>query len=100
MIELFRFPQLSFESIDEQARANAKSPIWGPRPERAEDITVGGILVTHLSGTSSRGYQREQFATLVGQQQLEVNFFFANHESQAERDEIVQSVLASWEFTS
>lgn len=98
-LTLFRFPQLLVESLDEQARDNATRSDWDFRLERREDVTVDGQLVSHLSGRSRPGEYTDLFSTLRNDQQLEVEFLFGGDESRAIREQIVQSVLASWEFT-
>jgi hypothetical protein len=98
-LTLFRFPQLLVESLDEQARDNASRSDWDNKLKRLEDVTVDGQIVTHLSGKTRPGEYVDLFSTLLDREQLELEFNFGNGESKAVREEIVQSVLASWQFT-
>ena len=100
IMTLFRFPQLLVESLDEQARDNATRSDWDNTLKRQDDVTVDGQVVSHLSGTVRPGEYVDLFATLLDRQQFELEFSFGNGESRAERDEIVQSVLASWRFAA
>lgn len=97
-ISIFRFPQLLIESLEEQVREEATSSSWGSPPRREADRTVDGLVVTHLSGTAQPGERADTFSTLNNGQEFELDFVFGNAESRAERKQIVDSVLASWQF--
>lgn len=99
-ISLFGFPKLSLMSIEEQVRRLVKGSGWDARPERLPDVMIDGTAVTHVSGPYKGGARAETFATLVGERQLELTFEFDDNKSKAKRKEIIESVLASWEFTS
>lgn len=98
-LALFRFPQLLVESLDEQAKNNSTRSDWDFTLKRKDDVTVDGQVVSHLSGKVNPGEYVDLFSTLLNKEQLELQFNFGNAESKAERDELVQSVLASWKFT-
>lgn len=97
-LTLFRFPQL-VASIDELTRENATRRTWDFKLKRRADVTVDGHVASHLEGRVLPGEYVVLFSTLWNGESLELQFNFANGEPKAERDEIVQSVLATWEFT-
>lgn len=99
ILTLFRFPQGPVESLDELTRDNATRSDWDNTLKRQDDVTIDEQVVTHLSGKATPGEYVDLFSTLLNRQQLELQFNFGNGESKAERDEIIQSVLASWQFT-
>ncbi|MCW2832913.1 MAG: hypothetical protein JWN68_866 [Nocardioides sp.] len=96
---LFRFPQIN-RSIDELTRENATRRTWDFKLKRRADVTVDGHVASHLEGKVYADEYVVLFSTLWNGESLELQFNFANGEPKVERDEIVQSVLATWEFTS
>ena len=100
LVQMFRFPDLLLESVDDQARQNATRSDWDFKLNRLADVTIDGQVVTHLSGKTKPGEYVDLFATLRDGEEKELQFIFGGDESKAERDKIVQSVLASWYFTS
>jgi hypothetical protein len=99
-LTLFRFPQGLVASIDELTRDNATRTSWDYRLKRRADVTVDGHVASHLEGKVLPREYVVLFSTLANGESLELQFNFANGEPKAHRDEIVQSVLATWEFTS
>jgi len=98
VLSLFRFTQV-VASLDQLARANARRSDWKFQLKRQKDLTVDGQVVVHVAGKSNRGEYVEIFSTIRGGEELDLNFTFGKGEPKTERDEIIQSVLATWKFT-
>lgn len=98
-VTLFRFTQVE-DSLDQLTRTIATRSDWAFELTRRDDLAVDSQVVSHLSGRVNPGEYIELFATLRNQESLQLAFTFRGGETKAERDEIVQSVLATWEFTS
>lgn len=97
-VALFRFPQLLTESLDELARDIAKRSSFDRELERKADVVVDNQVVIHLSGVPNKGVHVDLFSTLRAGQQLDLEFTFGTGETRSEREEIIQSVLATWDF--
>lgn len=88
-----RFPNSGLFTIDEIADEEVAD--MGRGGKRLDDLEVDGVQVYHLVGSEEKGVDLERFGTIVNDQRVALVFTFANDESRAEKDEIIQSMLAS-----
>ena len=92
-MNVYRFPIGDF-TLDERRRADVKQ--MGPRAAAARTTEHGRHAVYHVVGHPEPGVHAERFGTMLGINQVlfwEVRF--ANGEGRAERDEVIESVLAT-----
>lgn len=93
MISVFRFPNSGLFTIDELGAEEVSD--MGARSRRRDDVELDGEQFYHLTGTLEPGLYAERFGTIAGDDRLSVQFEFGNGQGRAERDEIIQSVLAT-----
>jgi hypothetical protein len=93
MISVFRFPNSGLFTVDELGDEEVSD--MGARSRRRDDVELDGEQFYHLTGTLEPGLYAERFGTIVGDDRLSVQFEFGNGQGRAERDEIIQSVLAT-----
>ncbi len=97
IMRVFRFPNSDLFTIDELADEEVGS--FGPRGKRVDDLFMDGQKIYHLVGNPHRGSHTERFGTIIANgDQVFVEFEFGNGETRTERDEIIQSVLATAQF--
>lgn len=87
--QLFTVEELAVEELDH----------LGARRKRHDDLLIDGYQVYHLQGSPEPGVEVERFGTIVNDGRVAIVFRFANGESRAQRDEIIQSVLATLQLT-
>ena len=95
VMNVYRFPIGDF-TLDEQARADVKQ--MGPRARRLDDVEIDGTPCYHVVDQPERGVHLERFGTMQGIFHLFWEVRFSNGEGRAERDEVIQSVLATMEL--
>lgn len=93
LIQVYRFPNSGLFTIDELANVEVED--YGPKGKRRMNVVVDGRAMYHITGTGEDGEPVERFGTIVDDQRVAVTFYFGNRESTAEREEIIESVLAS-----
>jgi hypothetical protein len=93
MISVFRFPNSGLFTVDELGDEEVSD--MGARSRRRDDVELDGEQFYHLTGTLEPGLYAERFGTIAGDDRLSVQFEFGNGQGRAERDEIIQSVLAT-----
>lgn len=93
LVGLHLFPNSELFTVEELAVEELGS--IGARRKRLDDLTIDGYQVYHLQGSPEPGVEVERFGTIVNDGRVAIEFRFANRESRAQRDEIIQSVLAT-----
>jgi hypothetical protein len=91
-----RFPNSGLFTIEEIADEELAD--LGRGGKRLDDLEIDGTQVYHLVWTDERGVEVERFATIAADQRVALEFTFANGESRAEKDEIIQSMLATMQL--
>ena len=92
--------ELSVEQI-EQLAAQEIEASGGTEVEFLDRITIDGSLSPHLTGVYSASgatYRIDQYYPTVPGQTYIVTFSFNDTLSQADRDAVAHSILASWKF--
>jgi hypothetical protein len=95
-VTLVRFPNSGLYEIDELADEEVGD--MGRGGKRLDDLEVDGMQVYHLVGSPEKGVEAERFGTIAADQRVALLFFFGNDESRAEKDEVIQSMLATMEL--
>jgi hypothetical protein len=93
LVGLHLFPNSQLFTVEELAVEELG--YIGARRKRLDDLLIDGFQVYHLQGSPEPGVEVERFGTIVKDGRVAIEFRFANRESRAERDEIIQSVLAT-----
>ena len=93
MIRVYRFPNSGLYTVDELGDEQAKD--YGSRGRRVDDTELDGQPSYHLIGNPEPGVYAERFGTIVNDDRVFLEFLFADGEGKAERDEVIQSVLAT-----
>jgi hypothetical protein len=88
------------KSLDELARESTRSGGWQNRAKRQEDTVIDGEDAFHLSGEVNPGEHVELYGAIVDDTELTLEFSFEDDDKQAYRDEVVESVLASVDFSA
>jgi hypothetical protein len=91
-----RFPNSGLFTIEEIADEEVAD--MGRGGKRLDDLEIDGTQVYHLVWTDEKGVEVERFATIAADQRVALEFTFANGESRAEKDEIIQSMLATMQL--
>ena len=91
-----RFPNSGLFTIEEIA--DEEDADLGRGGKRLDDLEIDGTQVYHLVWTDEKGVEVERFATIAADQRVALEFTFANGESRAEKDEIIQSMLATMQL--
>lgn len=91
-----RFPNSGLFTIEEIADEEVAD--MGRGGKRLDDLEIDGTQVYHLVGTDERGVEVERFGTIAADQRVALEFTFANGESRAEKDEIIESMLATMQL--
>ena len=91
-----RFPNTGLFTIEELADEQVGD--MGRGGKRLDDLEIDGTQVYHLVGTDEKGVEVERFGTIAADQRVALVFTFANGESRAEKDEIIQSMLATMQL--
>lgn len=88
-----RFPNSGLYTIEELADADVGD--MGKGRKRLDDRFIDGFLVYHLVGSPEPGVDTERFGTIALDQRVALVFRFGNQETRAEKDAIIQPVLAT-----
>lgn len=91
-----RFPNSGLFTIEEIA--DEEVPDMGKGGERLDDRFIDGLQVYHLVGSPKAGVDMERFGTIALDQRVALVFTFANQETRAEKDAIIQPVLATMQL--
>jgi len=84
------------ENLSQAVRVVLRSVSVRPKPERVDDVVIGGEPAYHLAGRSGAGNRYHSYGLVRGGQLLQVIFELDGPDARA--DEIVGSVLATWEW--
>lgn len=93
LVGLHLFPNSQLLTVEELAVEELAH--IGARRKRLDDLLIDGYQVYHLQGSPEPGVELERFGTIVNDGRVAILFRFGNRESRAERDKIIQSVLAT-----
>jgi hypothetical protein len=91
-----RFPNSGLFTIEEIA--DEEVPDMGKGGKRLDDRFIDGFLVYHLVGSPKPGVDMERFGTIALDQRVALVFTFANQETRAEKNAIIQPVLATMQL--
>jgi hypothetical protein len=92
VMSVYSFP-IGDYTLDELARMEVRA--MGARGRRLHDTELDGTTVYHVAGNPEPGVYAERFGYMRGIYQLYWEVRFANGEGRAERDEVIESVLAT-----
>jgi hypothetical protein len=85
-------------NLDELARLGAKH--FQGKATRVEDVEIGGETFYHLTGKDEVGIYQDEFSVAVDHQIVSLTFMIDSAtSSQKEREQIIDSVLASFAWT-
>jgi hypothetical protein len=98
LVGLHLFPNSELLTVEELAVEELG--YIGAGRKRLDDLLIDGYQVYHLQASPEPGVKLERFGTIVNDGRVAILFRFGNRESRAERDEIIQSVLATVDFAS
>lgn len=83
-------------SLDLLARESAAGTTWDRKPRRLEDTAIDGVAAFHLRGRLAEGIPKDEYgATHDG---MWGGLVFAVAVPAHERDRLVESMLASWQW--
>lgn len=104
-INLYTFVNTAYPAdTDELAklwRGRGQTP-FGPQPRRLDDVVVDGTTALHLVGRGEeRGLFAEVFQVISAdyEERVMLTFTFGSGESEAERQQFIEPVLATWTFS-
>ena len=69
------------------------------RPVVLPEVEVAGTAFYHVTGTGTKRQSLEGFGTIYAGESITVTFDIGSRTGDAERREIVESVMASFDFT-
>lgn len=84
------------QTPDEAVEIAIATGLWTRKPRRLDDVEVDGVVMYHLSGPAGMGFTDVQFGAESGG--YDVSFTVGASGSPAERQELIDSILAtaSW----
>jgi hypothetical protein len=83
-------------TLDELARQALRTTPWSKQPGIAPVTTLAGAPAYHLSGPVGNGFQADAFGLVHGEENVMVSI--ETQGSAATHREIVESVLATWQW--
>lgn len=86
-------------SLDEQARARVRSALTIEPPEIQEPVTVAGEPMYHLSGPFERGSRMDEYGVALPAANIFIRFVTPDDLPEAQRQELIDSVLATLTLT-
>ena len=85
-------------SLREQARISITSGVYQRQPSIMKPVEFDGVRMYHYGGRISDIEYVEEYGTVYDGSQISVNFRLAATASKAERQQLVESVMASLKF--
>jgi len=82
-------------SLPQQAEISIRNSGYSEDPSIEEPVEVGGVSMYHYGGQVNDSEYVEEYGAIYDGSQISVNFLLAATDSAAERQELVDSVLAS-----
>lgn len=86
------------QSLTEQARVSMRSNVYPRPPTLMEPVEFDGVAMYHYAGRVSEHEYVEEYGTIYDGSQISINFRLAATSSDAERQQLVASVMASLQF--
>jgi len=86
-------------SLREQARISIRNNVYDQPPSVLEPVEIGGIAMYHYAGKINPNEYVEEYGAVHDGSQVSVNFGLATTSPEAEREELVASVMASLTFS-
>ena len=83
-------------SLDGAARSVLRSQSYGHKPERKPDVTIAGTPFFHFSGRLDSEFYVDKYGAMVRDHLVEITFQM--HSKPAQRQKVVESVMASLEI--
>ena len=81
------------QTVEEAISIAVETGNWVRKPKRLEDVYVDNVKMFRISGPSGIGYTEDEFGVEYGG--YDVNLTIASQGSKAERQELIDSILAS-----
>jgi hypothetical protein len=81
------------QTVEEAISIAIQTGPWLRKPRRLEDVYVDSVKMFRLSGPTGVGYAEDEFGVEYGG--YDVNLSIASQGSKAERQELIDSILAS-----
>lgn len=86
-------------SLREQARISIRNNVYAEPPSILEPVEIGGVTMYHYAGKISDNEYVDEYGTIHDGSQVSINFRLAATSSDAERQQLVDSVMATLAFT-
>ena len=86
-------------SLREQARISIRNNVYDQQPSILEPVEAGGVTMYHYAGQINDNEYVDEYGAIYDGSQVSVNFRLAATSSDAERQELVDSVMASLAFS-
>jgi hypothetical protein len=96
LVGLYSVPSLNPDAtLDEMVATVKELESFQGKPQVHEPVTVNGVECFHVSGDYKDGQHEEEFGTIHDRDEISITFSFAADFPEAERQDIIDSVLAS-----
>jgi hypothetical protein len=96
LVGLYSVPSLNPDvSLDQLAKADAQVSNFKGRATIHEPVDVNGVECFHVSGRGLDGGRQDHFGAVHGRDQVTFAFLLDQDTADTERQEIIDSVLAS-----
>lgn len=86
-------------SLREQARISIRNNVYSRPPTMLDPVEIAGLTLYHYAGPISANEYVEEYGAIHDGSQVSVNFRLATTTPEAEREELVASVMASLTFS-
>jgi hypothetical protein len=86
-------------SLREQARISIRNNVYSQQPSIQDPVEIGGITMYHYAGQISDNEYVVEYGAIHEGSQVSVNFRLAATSSDAERQQLVDSVMATLAFS-
>jgi len=95
-VGLFAIPSLNPDGdLDDLAKTAVRFSHFQGKGTIHETVDVNGVECYHISGKYAGGRVQDQFGALHARDQVSITFDFDNDVAKAERQQLIDSVLAS-----
>ena len=85
--------------LHKQATISIRNHIYTTLPTIEEPVEIGGVELYHYAGQVSDSEYVEEYGAIYDGSQISINFLLATTGTDAERRELVDSVLATLTFS-
>lgn len=99
-ISLANTPSVNEElSLGKQAEISIRNHIYSTAPQIEKPVEIGGVKMYHFAGQVNDSEYVEEYGAIYDGSQVSINFLLSADATDAERTELVESVMASMVFT-